>query len=128
MHKGQTVIEFAIAPFAMSDDGLEDQLNKAVSEAHTIDSVNPALSRIIDAGNVADGVISTTNNTVIPISATWDSLLDKIVLFTEIVDGISEVWFNCRQSPKSSQVHGLLHSRFIPMQKWHGLSCLLHTR
>jgi hypothetical protein len=70
-----------------SDDSLEDQLNEAVREANNVDSMNPAPSRIIDTGNVVDGIISTANNTVIPISAAWDSLLDKIALFTKIVDG-----------------------------------------
>jgi hypothetical protein len=127
MHEDQAVIEFTLAPFATSDDGIKDRLNEAVTEANNVDSMNPAPSGMIDAGNVVDAVIST-NNTVIQISATWNSLLDKIELFTKIVDGISEVWFNSRQSPRSSHEYGLPHSRSIRMQKWHGLSCLLRTR
>jgi hypothetical protein len=128
MHDVQTVLEFTITSFGTSDEALEGQLNEAVSETKVVENMNPAPSRVIDGGNVVDGIISTTNNTVIPTMAAWDPLLDKIKLFTEIVDGISEVWFKRRRSPRSSHVHGLLHSRSIRTPRWHGPSCLLRTR
>ena len=115
MHDVETVIEFTITSFGTSDEALEGQLKEAVSGAEVVDSMNLGPSRIIDAGNVVDG-----NNSVIPIVAAWDSLLDKIKLFIEIVDGISEVWFKCWRSPGSPHVHGLFHSRSILMRKWHG--------
>jgi hypothetical protein len=127
MHEVQTVLEFAIASFTTSDEAVQGQLNEAVSEAKVLDNTNSAPSRIIDAGNVIESLISDAN-TVISTTAAWDPLLDKIRLFTEIVDGISEVWFECRRSPKSPHSHGLLDSRSIPMRKWHGPSCLLRTR
>ena len=120
MHDVETVLEFTITSFGTADEALGGQLKEAVSGAEVVDSMNPGPSRIIDAGNVVDGIISTTNDTVIPIVAAWDTLLVKVKLFTEIVDGISEVWFKCWRSPGSPHVHGLLHSRSIRMRKWHG--------
>jgi hypothetical protein len=133
----QTVIEFTISPFATSDEGLKDQSNQAVGEANDI---QPAPTLIID-GVVVDGVNSITNainpitnainpitNAINPITAAWDPLLEKIKLFTKIVDGISEVWRKCRRSLRSSHAHGLFDSRCILMQKWHGPFCLLRKR
>ena len=120
MHDVETILEFTITSFGTADEALEGQLKEAVSGAEVVDSMNPGPSRIIDAGNVVDGIISTTNDTVIPIVVAWDPLLDKIKLFTEIVDGISEVWFKCWRSPGSPHVHGLFHPRSILMRKWHG--------
>jgi phage-related minor tail protein len=120
----QTVLEFTISPFATSAEGLKDQLNKAVGEASDME---PAPALIADAGVVVDGVNSITN-AINPIAAAWDPLLEKIKLFTKIVDGISEVWRKCRRSLRSSHAHGLFDSRCILMQKWHGPSCLLRKR
>jgi hypothetical protein len=86
----QTVLEFIVAFFTTSDQAVEGHLHEAVSEAKVVDNINPAPSRIIDAVNVVDGINSTTS-TVNSITAAWVPLLDKIKLFTEIVDGISEV-------------------------------------
>ena len=120
MHDVETILKFTITSLGMSDEALEGQLKEAVSGAEVVDSMNLGPSRIIDAGNVVDGIISTTNNTVISIVAALDPLLDNIKLFTEIVDGISEVWFKCWRSPGSPHVHGLFHPRSILMRKWHG--------
>jgi hypothetical protein len=91
LHDVQTVLEFTISCLGTSDEALESQLNEAVDEAKVVAIMNPAPSQIIDAGNAVDSINSTTNNTVIPIVTAWEPLLDKIKLFTEIVDGISEV-------------------------------------
>ena len=104
MHDVETVLEFTITSFWISDEVLEGQLKEAVSRAEVVDSMNPRPSQIIHAGNVVDGIISTTNNTVIPIVVAWDPLLHKIKLFTEIVDGISKVWLKCWQSPRSLHI------------------------
>ncbi|KAF8508838.1 hypothetical protein JB92DRAFT_2832202 [Gautieria morchelliformis] len=76
--------------FRTSDEALKGQLNEAVGKVTVLNNMNPAPSRIIGAGNVV-GIISTTNNTLIPIMVAWDPLLEKIKLFSKIVDGISEV-------------------------------------
>jgi hypothetical protein len=79
MQKQGTVLEFVIASFVMSNEALEDQLND-------VDNMNPAPAlAVVDAVNLI--------NSNDPIMAAWDSLLDKIQLFTTIVDGISKVWF-----------------------------------
>jgi hypothetical protein len=123
----QTVLEFTIAPFATSDEGLKDQLTAVVGEVADVDNLNPAPAVITDAGVAVDGVTAIAN-TIKPAMAAWDPLLEKIKLFTEIVDGISEVWRKCRRSPSSSHARGLFDSRSILMQKWHGPSCLLRRR
>jgi hypothetical protein len=123
----QTVLEFTIAPFVTSDEGLKDQLNEVVGEATNVDNMNPVPPLATGEGAVVDR-ITAISDTINPVMAAWDPLLEKIKLFSEIVDGISEVWFKCQRSPKSSHVHGLLDSRSIRMQRWHGPSCLSRTR
>jgi hypothetical protein len=86
----QTVLEFSIAPFATSDERLRDQLHEAVGEATAVDSMNPVPSLATGAGVVADRN-TTIANTVNPITAAWGPLLDKVKLFSEIVDKVSEV-------------------------------------
>ena len=120
MHDVETILKFTITSLGTSDEALEGQLKEAFSGAEVADSMNSGPSQIIDAGNVVDGIISTTNNTVISIVAALDPLLDNIKLFTEIVDGISEVWFKCWQSPGSPHIHGLFCFRSILIRKWHG--------
>jgi hypothetical protein len=99
----QAVLEFTIAPFAMYDEGLKDQLNKVVGKAIDVDNMNPVPPRAIGTGVVVDRITAIAD-TINPVMAAWDTLLEKIKLFAEIVDEISEVWFKCRQSPKSSHV------------------------
>lgn len=90
-HEVQAVLEFAISLFTSSDKAWEDQLNEAVGGVTGVgDNMNLAPSLLIGAGDLIDGVTSTTN-TIIPVTAAWGPLLDKVKLFTEIVDKASEV-------------------------------------
>jgi hypothetical protein len=86
----RTVLEFTIAPLATSDEGLKDLLNEGVGEATDVDSMNPVPPLAIGAGDMVDRVTAITS-AINPVMAAWDPLLIKIKLFTEIVDGISEV-------------------------------------
>jgi hypothetical protein len=90
MQEVRTVLEFTIAPFATSDEGLKDQLNEVVGEATDVDSMIPVPPLATGAGDMVDRVTATTG-AINPVMAAWDPLLIKIKLFTEIVDGISEV-------------------------------------
>jgi hypothetical protein len=90
-HEVQAVLEFAISFFTSSDEAWEDQLIEAVGGVTGVgDNMNLAPSLLIGAGDFIDGVTSTTN-TIIPVTAAWGPLLDKVKLFTEIVDKASEV-------------------------------------
>ena len=90
MHEVQVVLQLAISPFATSDNAQEDQLNEAVSQVKGVDSMNLAPSPLTGAGDLVDGVASTAN-TLIPVTAAWGPLLDKVKRFTELVDKASEV-------------------------------------
>jgi hypothetical protein len=86
----QTVLEFTVARFATSDECIRDQLNEAVGEATAVDNMNPVPSLATGAGVVVDRT-TTIADTVNPISAAWGPLLDKVKLFSEIVDKVSQV-------------------------------------
>jgi hypothetical protein len=88
----QTVLEFTITPFATADEALMAQWNESVSGTRVVHNMKPAPAVIIGAEGVIDRVNSITN-AINPITSVWDPLLDKIKLFSEIVDKASEVWF-----------------------------------
>jgi len=86
-HEGPTVVEFAITSFATS---AEVQMDEAVDQAGT------AVDRM-ELAPVLLGPEGAFNN-VVPIisgidtmTAAWEPLLNKVKLYTEIVDRISEV-------------------------------------
>jgi hypothetical protein len=88
-HEVQAVLEFAISSFTSSDEAREVQLIEAVDGVTGV-NMNPAPSLLIGAGEFIDGVTSATN-TIIPVATAWGPLLDKVELFTKIMDKASEV-------------------------------------
>jgi hypothetical protein len=100
MHVVLTSLEFTITSFATPDEAREAQLKEAVSGAKVVDNMNLAPALVVQARNVVDGGTSAMN-TMNTISATWVPLVDKIKLFTDLVDKASEVWLGW-PSPGSS--------------------------
>jgi hypothetical protein len=58
-------------------------------------------------------------------AAPWDPLIQRLKVFTEIVDGISEVWCSATLTP--TVVLNTCLCRSIRMQKWLGVSYPQHT-
>jgi hypothetical protein len=78
-------------------------LNEVVGEATDVDNMNFVPPLATGAGVVVDRITAIAD-TINPVMTAWDPLLEKIKLFSQIVDGISEVRFKCRWSPRSSHV------------------------
>jgi hypothetical protein len=79
------------------------------------------LERIGDAVSASNSIVDTMMST----AATWDPLIQRLKIFTEIVDRISEVRCPAALPPV---VLNICLCRFIRMQKWLGVSYPQHTR
>ena len=93
MSQTQPIIEFSITvasgtqpsnvPYMEMDDGV----TKATAAFEQMRVAPPMLEHIEDAV----GPSTTIVENVTSMAATWDPLIQRIKLFTEIVDGIAEV-------------------------------------
>jgi hypothetical protein len=82
-----TVVEFTIVSIAGSVDSSNTQMDEAVSQGNVkFDQIKPLPSSF----GHATGLIDDAYN-IEPISVTWGPFLQKVELFTGIVDKISEV-------------------------------------
>jgi hypothetical protein len=85
-----TVAKFTISSFKMSDEATSVQLDRVVSQAkEAYEHIVPlpsAMASACDAVGVAADTIPSVNDTL----TTWEPLLDKVKLVTEIVDKIAE--------------------------------------
>jgi hypothetical protein len=90
--KTQTTIEFTIATISGASDAAELSMEDAIAqEQDAIDHMNPApfpSERIQGAISISDAAVNTTKS----VSETWGPLLQKIEIFTSLVDTISEVY------------------------------------
>jgi hypothetical protein len=86
-----TVIKFTISSVTTSDEATSAQMDEAVSQAKEayehIAPSPPAVASASDAVGVAVDAIPSVNVAF----TTWEPLLEKVKLFTEIVDKIAEV-------------------------------------
>jgi hypothetical protein len=79
-----TVIKFTISSFASSDEATTAHMNEAVGQAkEAYEHIVPSPSAVASASDATPSVNDTF--------ATWEPLLEKIKLCTEIVDKIAEV-------------------------------------
>jgi hypothetical protein len=78
--KTQTIIEFAIAAVPKSSDAGVLNMEEAITQQREVlESIIPAPSSVTPIQEIVD------------TSATWGPLLQKIKLFSELVDSIAEV-------------------------------------
>jgi hypothetical protein len=86
-----TVIEFTISSFATVDEATTARMDEAIVQAKAAHEqiVSPP-SVLVNAVSVADVVIPSVGDVLAKVSA-WEPLLEKIKLYTEIVDKITEV-------------------------------------
>jgi len=86
----QSIIEFSITvktqPSNASHMEMTDSVTKATAAFEQMRMAPSTLERIQGAVSTSTTIAENTS-----IAATWDPLLQRIKLFTEIVDGISEV-------------------------------------
>jgi hypothetical protein len=88
-----TIMEFTISSFASSDEATIAQLDEVVEQAKeaykhigTSPSVEASASTRDVVGVAVDAIPSVTN-----VLTAWEPLLEKVKLFTEIMDKITEV-------------------------------------
>jgi hypothetical protein len=86
-------MEFTISSFASSDEATIAQLDEVVGQAKEAykhigpsPSVEASASTRDVVGVAVDAIPSVTN-----VLTTWEPLLEKVKLFTEIMDKITEV-------------------------------------
>jgi hypothetical protein len=85
-HEVPTIVEFTIASFATS---AEVQMDEAVDQAATaVDRME--LAPVLGAEEAVNNVVPIISG-IDTMTAAWEPLLNKIKLYTEIVDRISEV-------------------------------------
>jgi hypothetical protein len=86
-----TVIEFTMSSFATLDEATTVRMNEAAGQAKAAyEQIMPSPLVLVDAVSVADDVIPSVDYGLAKATA-WEPLLEKIKLYTEIVDKISEV-------------------------------------
>ena len=87
----QTIVEFSVEagtqPSNASHLEMNDSVTKATAAFEKMKMAPSTLERIEGAVNTSTTIAQNTTS----IAATWDPLLQRMKLFTEIVDGISEV-------------------------------------
>jgi hypothetical protein len=89
--KTQTIIEFTIAAVPKASDAGVLNMEEAVTQQKNVfDSMMPAPSSIKPIQEAGDTSATGLNN-IQSVSATWGPLLQKIKLFSELVDSIAEV-------------------------------------
>jgi hypothetical protein len=87
----QPIIEFSIkvgtqASYASRME-MDDNVTSATTAFEQMRMAPSTLERVQDVVSTSTTIVENTKST----AATWDSLIERIKLFTEIVDGISEV-------------------------------------
>src|SRR5277367_1962741 len=91
LNQTQTIVEFSttveIQPSNASHMEMDDGVTRATSAFEQMRIAPSTLERIRGAVGASTTIVDNTTS----MAATWDPLLQRIKLFTEIVDGISEV-------------------------------------
>jgi hypothetical protein len=89
--KTQTIIEFTITAVPKgSDAGLLNLEEAITQQKDALDSMIPAPSSVTPTQETVDTSAAVLND-IQSVSATWAPLLQKIKLFSELVDSIAEV-------------------------------------
>jgi hypothetical protein len=88
-----TVIEFTISSFASSDEATSAQMDNAVGQAkESYKHIGPSsLAAVAESAGDAGGVVVDAIPSVNDVLAAWEPLLEKVKLFTEIMDKFAEV-------------------------------------
>jgi hypothetical protein len=93
-HKTGILVKFTIARYASSCSAAQMQVNEAVAQGKDSFAQMTSTSRaLVPLMQGAFEVSTTIMNSIPSITSNWAPLLEKIKLFTEIVDKISEVWY-----------------------------------
>jgi hypothetical protein len=115
--KPQAIIQFSIVTVEPSSDMNKLKMEEAVKEEHsalaTMSSASPLLEIAETTENNATSAVAVVEAIPIP----WSSLLDRIELFTRMMDKVAEVLFTS---------HGFLSfancdPRFTHTPEWRGL-------
>jgi hypothetical protein len=91
----KVIIELSATSVETPASGIELQMNDASERAKDALAQMQSRPAPVDCIEGAVGVITSGVENVVSIADTWDILLNKIELFTKIVDGIAEVGYNC---------------------------------
>ena len=92
--KAQTVIQFTIGADSKASDAPELNMGEAVAQGKdALDLMKPAPSSFEPIQGVVDTSATVINNAK-SMSNTWGPLLQKLKLFTELVDKFAEVRSN----------------------------------
>ena len=91
----KSAIELSTKSITTSTDAIELQIIDVSEQANgALAQMQNSSSPVDHIVGAVDGITSVMDN-VIPIAKTWDVLLQKIDLFTKIIDGIAEVRRKC---------------------------------
>jgi hypothetical protein len=91
----KSAIELSAKLITTPTDAIELQMIDASEQANdALAQMKTSSSPVNHIVGAVDGITSVMDN-VIPIAKTWDVLLQKIDLFTKIIDGIAEVHRKC---------------------------------
>jgi hypothetical protein len=86
--KTQTTIEFTIVAISKASDAAGLNMEEAIVRGkEALDSIEPAASSFEPIPWITNALV----NDIKSVSNTWDPLLQKVKLFTELVDEVAEV-------------------------------------
>jgi len=127
LHKTGIIVKFMIARYASSCSAAAMQADEAVTQGKDAHAQMTSTSRALVPLMQGAFEVSTTIMSNIPtITSNWAPLLEKIKLFTEIVDKISEV--RCKIDQLAISMTIALSCRYIHTLRWRGAYCLLHIK
>lgn len=91
LRKKSTTIGFSITALSQGGDVGQLQMKEALSQAQQSVGQMVAAPSVLDNVETIVGISAGIADTVKSVSDTWDSLLNKIDLFTQVVGQLSEV-------------------------------------
>jgi hypothetical protein len=90
-HKTTSMVEFTIMPITEASDAAGLNMGEAVAQGKDVLDRMKLVSSMFQRIRGATDVSGTVTNNMKPLSAVWGPLLQKIKIFTELVDEIAEV-------------------------------------
>jgi hypothetical protein len=91
LHESQATIEFTVVSSAASTDATENQMDESVMQGNiAVEQIHPASPPLELLVGAVDHVNMTIDSTTSETDV-WKPLLEKIELFTKIVDQIAQV-------------------------------------
>jgi len=90
-HKTTSMLEFTIMSITEASDAADLNMGEAVAQGKDVLDRMKLMPSMFQRIRGATDVSGTVTNNIKPLSAVWGPLLQKIKIFTELVDEIAEV-------------------------------------